>query len=176
MGNLTKVYIALGSNQGEREAMLKGAITELHAHDFIQVYRLSSVYETDPVGYMNQPAFLNMVIEIETSLTPLELLQTALSIEQKLGRVRLERWGPRNIDIDLLLFGEEEVALPNLVIPHPEMIHRAFVLIPLQEVWHGVIPGTDLSIEEAIHQCIETQGVQVWGTLDWGAESERSAN
>ncbi|MCG7319094.1 2-amino-4-hydroxy-6-hydroxymethyldihydropteridine diphosphokinase [Brevibacillus laterosporus] len=176
MGNLTEAYIALGSNQGEREAMLKGAIAELHAHNFIQVSRLSSVYETDPVGYTDQPAFLNMVIQIKTSLAPLELLEAALSIEQRLGRVRLERWGPRNIDIDLLLFGEEQVKLPNLVIPHPEMIHRAFVLIPLQEVWQGVIPGTDLTIEEAIHHCIETQGVQVWGTLDWGAESERSAN
>ncbi|WP_232699101.1 2-amino-4-hydroxy-6-hydroxymethyldihydropteridine diphosphokinase [Brevibacillus daliensis] len=170
------VFISLGSNQGVREHMLMQAILELNAHPAIMVKRLSYIYETDPVGYTEQPAFLNIVAELQTELGALDLLEEALRVEKELGRVRKERWGPRLIDIDILLYGEEQIILPTLTIPHPEMVNRAFVLVPLRELWQGTIIGTGVTIDEALKRCEETQGVLRWGTLDWEAELERSEN
>jgi len=159
-------YLALGSNVGVREQYLREAIQALTATPGIKLIAVSKVFETDPVGYVEQDAFLNMVIAIETELSPTELLEHVLSIEQTLGRVRLIRWGPRVIDIDIILYGNEQIDLPNLQIPHPAMKERAFVLVPLRDVWQGgTFLGTE-SMEEYIHQTGDAKGVRIWGTLD----------
>ncbi|UKS26256.1 2-amino-4-hydroxy-6-hydroxymethyldihydropteridine diphosphokinase [Paenibacillus sp. HWE-109] len=130
----TTAYVALGSNIDDREHYLQDAIAALHQESGIQVTGLSSIYETEPVGYVDQSAFLNMVIQIHTSLPAEALLFTLLAIENRLGRTRDLRWGPRTIDLDLLLYGDEQLTTPDLIIPHPRMHERAFVLVPLTEV------------------------------------------
>lgn len=128
------VYLGLGTNLGDRLEKLQEAIYHLQQIEGIQINSLSSVYETDPVGVVNQPEFYNMVVKISTTLAPLELLDKTLAIEKKMHRVRTIRWGPRTIDIDILLYDEQEWDHPNLQIPHPRMWERAFVLIPLLDV------------------------------------------
>lgn len=128
------VFLGLGSNQGDRLEALSQAETRLDAVPGIRVLRRSSVYETTPVGMTDQPRFLNRVLLIETSIEPHALLDAALQIERDLGRTRSRRWGPRAIDIDILLYGEEAVSSDRLTIPHPEMAGRRFVLVPLLEL------------------------------------------
>jgi len=107
----------------------------LHNDDgSLTVVRESSVYETDPVGFLDQPSFLNMVVRIETTKTPLELLAHVLDVEQRLGRVRTFRNAPRTIDIDILLYGDQVIQEPDLKVPHPRMLERRFVLEPLHEI------------------------------------------
>jgi 2-amino-4-hydroxy-6-hydroxymethyldihydropteridine diphosphokinase len=96
--------------------------------------RESSIYETDPVGYLEQPAYLNMVVAVETILDPLSLLHDLLDMELQLGRIRTIRWGPRTIDLDLLLYNHVRMDTPELILPHPRMLERAFVMIPLIEI------------------------------------------
>lgn len=122
------VYLSLGSNLGDREANLRAAIEHL------PVLRVSPIYETEPVDYTDQPWFLNLVAEIETDLSPLELLATTSRIEKELGRVRDIPKGPRTIDIDILLCGDAVVDEPHLQIPHPRMAERRFVLAPLADL------------------------------------------
>jgi len=160
-------YLALGSNVGEREKFLLQAIEALNRTSGIAVKKLSSIYETDPVGYTDQPAFLNMVASVETSLAPHELLAKILHIEKELGRVRTIRWGPRMIDIDILLYGSEQVTDVDLEIPHPAMKDRAFVLVPLRDVWEGAeLPVLGRSIEDYLDAAEDVKGVRLWGTLD----------
>jgi 2-amino-4-hydroxy-6-hydroxymethyldihydropteridine diphosphokinase len=128
------VYIGLGSNIEDREYHLTEAIRLLQEHPDIHIRRCSSIYETDPVGYIEQAAFLNMVIKVETGLAPAELFSYMLAVEQQLGRVRDIRFGPRTIDLDLLLFGQQQLTQPELLVPHPRMAERAFVLVPLLEI------------------------------------------
>ena len=128
-------YVALGANLGDREASLKEAIRRLRAEPDLELLRLSPVYETAPVGYTDQPSFLNMTIGLLTSLGPVDLLRRLLAIERDMGRVRDIRWGPRNIDLDLLAYGKVEMDTPELTLPHPRMGERAFVLVPLKDVW-----------------------------------------
>lgn len=109
-------------------------MTLLRSRDGIDVVRSSRVYESDPVGGPSQPDFLNAVVEASTVLPPMDLLASCLSIEREMGRVRGERWGPRVIDIDLLTYGRQAIAEPALVLPHPRMHRRAFVLAPLLEL------------------------------------------
>jgi 2-amino-4-hydroxy-6-hydroxymethyldihydropteridine diphosphokinase len=125
----TKAYLALGSNLGERLDSLREAVRLLDAAEGVDVVRSSRIYETDPVG-PPQPAYLNAVIEVETSRSPRELLQACRAVEDALGRVRTERWGPRTIDVDILTFDERTVDEPDLQIPHPRMHERGFVLVP----------------------------------------------
>lgn len=127
-------YIGLGSNIEDRDLHLTEAIRLLQQYPEIHIRRSSSIYETDPVGFTEQAAFLNMVIQVETDLKPAELFNYMLAVEQKLGRVRDIRWGPRTIDLDLLLYGQQQLNEPELLIPHPRMAERAFVLIPLIEI------------------------------------------
>lgn len=131
---MTDVYLGLGSNVGDRQAQLNEAIRLLDEKKGIEVVKVSSFYETAPVGYVDQPDFLNLCIAIKTDLSPQAVLENALEIEQALHRVRKERWGPRTLDIDILMYGDEVIETPDLVIPHPRMTERAFVLIPLQEI------------------------------------------
>lgn len=169
-----RAYLALGSNMGEREQTLLKAVQGLKATEGIELVAVSSIYETDPFGYTEQEPFLNMAVAIDTSLSPDELLGAALRVEQQLGRVRTIRWGPRTIDIDVLLYGDEHVQLPHLQIPHPGLTERAFVLVPLHEVCDGantMVGGR--SIEQWLADNPDRMGVRVWGTLDWETESVR---
>jgi 2-amino-4-hydroxy-6-hydroxymethyldihydropteridine diphosphokinase len=127
------VYLSLGSNTGEREAELQKAIDLLAASDF-QIQRISSVYETAPVDYKDQPHFLNCVVEARTTAFPIRLLQRIGAIETEMGRKRTTPKGPRNIDIDILLFGRFVVDTPKLVIPHAHMTERRFMMEPLVEL------------------------------------------
>jgi 2-amino-4-hydroxy-6-hydroxymethyldihydropteridine diphosphokinase len=131
---VTNAYLGLGSNLGDRLANLQMAVDLLAANPGLRIARSSRVYETDPVGGPDQPDYLNAVILAETTLPPSELLETCLDVERRLGRVRAERWGPRVIDIDVLMYDEIDVDEPNLTIPHPRMSERAFVLVPLTEL------------------------------------------
>ncbi len=135
-----RAYVGLGSNLGEREATLRQALEALGSIDGIEVVAVSSFRETDPVGMVDQPRFVNAAAALETTLGPRELLESLLEVERGLGRDRNreERWGPRTIDLDLLLYGDETVAEPGLVIPHPRLAERAFVLQPLLELDPGL--------------------------------------
>ena len=126
------VFLALGTNLGEREANLAQARKEISSVSSIQ--KESSIYETPPWGVIDQPAFLNQVLAAETSLSPVELLAAVKEIEAKMGRVPSVRYGPRLIDIDILLYGNTVLNTPTLTLPHPRMAERAFVLVPLLEI------------------------------------------
>ena len=131
---MVTAYLGLGANLGEREANIKKALAELVGTGACRITRVSSIYETDPVGIEEQPDFLNAVAEIETELEPLELLYAIRSVERSIGREKTFKWGPRFIDIDILLYGDTCLTEESLEIPHPEMHHRAFVLMPLAEI------------------------------------------
>jgi 2-amino-4-hydroxy-6-hydroxymethyldihydropteridine diphosphokinase len=128
-----RAYLGLGSNLGDRRANLQHAVDLLAAADGLRPVRSSRVYETVPVG-PPQPDFLNAVVEVETTLSARGLLDACLAVEQEMGRVRAERWGPRIVDVDVLTFGHQEVDEPGLQVPHPRMHERAFVLAPLLEL------------------------------------------
>ena len=136
-------YIGLGSNLGDREGFLRRALELLRAEPEIDVTAVSSVRETDPVGLVDQPRFLNAVARVETDLAPRELLDRMLAAERELGRRRDgPRFGPRTVDLDLLLYGDEEIDEPGLIVPHPHLAERRFVLEPLHELDPGlVVPG-----------------------------------
>ncbi len=126
--------LALGSNLGDRLATLQRAVDLLSAEPGISPTRGSRVWETDPVGGPPQPDFLNVVVRADVDLEPLELLAACQRVEAALGRVRDVRWGPRTIDVDILLFGARAIDHPDLVVPHPRMRERAFVLMPLLDI------------------------------------------
>ena len=129
-----QIFLGLGSNLGNRKTFLTTAVQCFQNHRDISVLQESTVIETAPVGEVEQGAFLNQVIEIETNLNPLELLAVILAIEKSQGRIRTEKWGPRTLDIDILFFGDTVVQYETLQIPHPELHRRVFVLQPLQEI------------------------------------------
>jgi 2-amino-4-hydroxy-6-hydroxymethyldihydropteridine diphosphokinase len=126
-------YLGLGSNIGNREQHIETALAKLAAPD-VKVTRVSSVYETEPVGFTAQRSFLNLVVEIETELFPMQLLSRIARIEQALGRVRTIENGPRTLDIDILLYGRAAIHSAKLEVPHPRMAERRFVLAPLAEL------------------------------------------
>lgn len=127
-------YLGLGSNLGDRFNYLKDSIFLLQRHTNIQITSISSIYETKPIGYIKQPKFLNMVIKIDTTLSPKKLLEATQEVETKLERKREIRWGPRTIDIDILIYNDQKIQAKDLVIPHPRIKERSFVLIPLKEL------------------------------------------
>ncbi|MDT0001930.1 2-amino-4-hydroxy-6-hydroxymethyldihydropteridine diphosphokinase [Listeria cossartiae subsp. cayugensis] len=131
---MAKAFLSIGTNIGERLENLNDALRGLAASNQIKITNVSSVYETDAVGYEDQAAFLNIAAEIETNFTPVELLDFCLALELELGRVRLFKWGPRLIDIDVLLYDNVEMDTEKLKIPHAYMKERAFVMIPLIEI------------------------------------------
>ena len=134
---MTVAYVALGANLGDREATIRAAVAELPG-----VIGVSPLRETDPVGVTDQPQFLNGVAALETELAPRELLDVLLAVERRLGRERRERWGPRTIDLDLLLYGDEVIDEDGLTIPHPRLHERRFVLEPLADLAPKlVVPG-----------------------------------
>lgn len=134
---MTVGYLALGSNLGDRLENLKATVAFLNQESRIVVTKKSLIYETKPYGDVPQDNYLNAVIQIDTDYTPQELLVVTQTVEKKLKRERLIRWGPRTIDIDILLLGQQIVTEPDLVIPHQEIAKRSFVLIPLKDVYAG---------------------------------------
>ena len=157
-------YLGLGSNLGDREGFLRQALTRLEQAG--RVKRLSPVYETAPWGYTEQGPFLNLVAEIEAELAPEELLGTMQRIERELGRERSIRWGPRTIDLDILLYGDLVMDRPELTLPHPCLMERAFVLVPLADLAPDlVIPGAGRTVSEALRTLPGDQGIRPWGVL-----------
>ena len=141
---MTIAYVGIGSNLADPERQIEAALTLLEAEDGIELVAVSTLRETAPVGYVDQPDFLNGAAALETSLPPQELLERLLAIEQRLGRVRDEgpRFGPRTIDLDLLLYGGETIDEPGLTVPHPRLAERRFALEPLAELDPALeIPG-----------------------------------
>ena len=140
---MTRAYVGLGANLGDRERTLRDAVDALGAEDGIGVVAVSTLRETDPVGVGDQPRFVNGVVALDTTLAARELLDRLLAIEQRFGRVRvLGEHGPRTLDLDLLLYGDEELDEPGLTVPHPRLHERRFVLKPLAELAPGlVVPG-----------------------------------
>lgn len=128
------VALGLGSNIGDRKAFLVRALDELAAHPSIAIVAVSPIYETPPWGKTDQPAFLNSAALMRTDIAPHRLLNAILDCERALGRERTDRWGPRTIDIDILLYGDSQVDEPGLTIPHPRIRERAFVLCPLADL------------------------------------------
>jgi 2-amino-4-hydroxy-6-hydroxymethyldihydropteridine diphosphokinase len=133
---MTRAYIGLGANLGDREANIRRALELLPAEPGIEVVAVSSLRETEPVGYRDQPRFLNGAAAVETKLSAVELLARLLAVERELGRERRAgpRFGPRTIDLDLLLYGDETIEEPGLTVPHPRLAGRRFALEPLYEL------------------------------------------
>lgn len=156
--NMNKAYVALGTNIEPRDEYLTDALRLLAKHQAIVIGKKSSIYETAPVGYTNQADFLNMVIEIDTSLSSIELLDFCQSIEKQLGRKRDIRFGPRTIDLDILLYNQENSNVDRLIIPHPRMHERAFVLIPLREIAPYIeLPTWNKHVTDFIDKLPETE-------------------
>jgi 2-amino-4-hydroxy-6-hydroxymethyldihydropteridine diphosphokinase len=156
-----RVFIALGSNLGDRAAWLQKAREKLFGPPTVKLVQASSIYETAPVGKTEQPPFLNQVIEVRTTLTPEDLLSALLQVERELGRVRGERWGPRIIDLDLLAFGRRASRSRQLILPHPELHRRRFVLQPWAEIapeYH--VQGFSATVTELLHRCNDDSRVQ----------------
>ncbi|HKM81814.1 MAG TPA: 2-amino-4-hydroxy-6-hydroxymethyldihydropteridine diphosphokinase [Candidatus Acidoferrum sp.] len=130
---MTTVYIALGTNVGDREHNLREAIRQL-AEAGIRILKISSIYETEPVDYLEQAWFLNAVLEAQTNLPALDLLHKLRAIESAMGSKKAFAKGPRLIDLDILLYGNDAIATPELQVPHPRMLERRFVLVPLAEI------------------------------------------
>lgn len=129
-----RVFIAIGSNLGDREANCRSAIENLKCAPRVRVIKESAFYETEPWGKTEQPAFINAAVEIETDLAPKELLAFLKNIEEKVGRKARERWGPREIDLDIIFYGDRGIREEGLTIPHPEAHNRRFVIEPIAEM------------------------------------------
>ena len=155
-----KSYLGLGTNLGEREENLRRAVKLLKSFPELEVIKVSSIYETEPWGYEEQNDFLNLCLELETTLSAQQLLEKCQAVEDKMGRKREKRWGPRLIDVDILLYDDLELETSDLIVPHPRMQERAFVLIPLQEL------KPDLMVQgNTIADCLEkisTAGVNYY--------------
>ena len=132
-----KVYLSLGSNIGNRQEYIESAIELVGKREGIKILKKSGLYETSPVGYVEQDLFLNAVIKIETDFSEREILKIINKIENELDRKREIRWGPRTIDIDILILSDKKINETDLIIPHKEMLNRLFVLVPLIEIYDG---------------------------------------
>ena len=156
-----EVYLGLGSNMGDRQGNLSRALDLLSRK--LQIGEVSSVYDTEPIGNVSQPRFLNMVCQVYTRIAPEALLALAKGIETKLGRASGKPNAPRSIDIDILLYGDHVIETPELVIPHPRLAERAFVLVPLAEIAPALKhPVSGETIKELLQGVTEKQGVFKW--------------
>ena len=166
MAGTVAVYLGLGSNLGDRLAALTDALALLDAAPGLTLTAVSSVYETAPWGVVEQPAFLNLAVGLAATLAPEELLAVCQRVETEVGRTPTYRWGPRVIDIDILLYGDAVVRRdkPDLQIPHPRLRERAFVLAPLAEIAAGVkAPPDGATVGELLAQVGGRDGVKWWG-------------
>ncbi len=144
-----KAYIGLGSNQGERLSLLRRSLELLGRAQNITVSAVSPLYETEPVGGPRQGLYLNACAALDTALSPVKLLKLMLDVENSLGRVRKRRWGPRTLDLDLLIYESLLMKTPTLTLPHPRMTERLFVLAPLSHIAPNlIIPGTGRTVSE----------------------------
>ncbi len=174
---MNRCWIGLGSNMGDREGFLMQALRQLSNHKGIQLARYSSIYETEPYGPVSQDHFLNMVVEIHTMLEPTELLSETQAIEANLQRERTIHWGPRTIDLDILLYADKIIKMDALKIPHPELSKRLFVLVPMKELEKNLeIPGLNKTIQELSESFKDQKGVRLWKQKSGGAESEPFEN
>jgi 2-amino-4-hydroxy-6-hydroxymethyldihydropteridine diphosphokinase len=156
------VYLSLGSNLGDRERNLRVAVEALSRE--LHEVTVSSLYETEPVGVLDQPAFLNLAMQAQTDLDPESLLALVKRIEQQVGRTPTFRWGPRIVDIDILMYDDQTLEVPNLHIPHREMLNRAFVLVPLAEIAPDLIhPTSRRRIRELRDEVPGLEGVRLVG-------------
>lgn len=159
---MNRVYMQLGSNLGDREGYLK------QSHDMLMdeigvIIKKSSIYESSPWGVENQGAFLNQVVLLETAVKPFNLLDMILNIEKEMGRVRIEKWGERIIDIDILFYNNEIIETNSLCIPHPYISKRRFVLTPLQEIGENYIhPILQKTINELLIECLDEEKVSIY--------------
>ncbi len=168
-------YLSVGSNMGDREGLLKQAISLLEQFDDIRIESVSSIYETDPVGVTDQPLFLNLALKLKTSLSPQALLSKLQEVETKLDRKRVQKWGPRTIDLDILLYNSVSIQTDELTIPHPRMLERAFVLIPLCEIApDDCYPEKSISLHQVLCEQRDKEGVRIWKKTDWEDASVRS--
>lgn len=159
-------FLGLGGNLGEPQSAMATALAHLEAQAAIEIVAVSSLFRTPPWGKTDQPDFLNAVARLQTTLEPIELLRACLAAENRLKRVRSERWGPRTIDIDLLLFGGRTIDEPGLRVPHPRLLERAFVLVPLAQI----VPELELQGRTAAERAgeLDRQGiVEVATPPDW---------
>jgi len=154
-----KVYIGLGSNLGNKAENLARALLLIQAIEDIHINKVSSLYQTAPWGKTDQEDFINQVIAIETKISPLDLLHRLQEIEIKLGRQRDVQWGPRIIDLDVLLYGRETIDLEELKVPHPYLLQRLFVLIPLQEIEPDLVFPNGSTIMEVLNRVIDSADV-----------------
>jgi 2-amino-4-hydroxy-6-hydroxymethyldihydropteridine diphosphokinase len=158
-----RVYLSLGSNLGDREAHLRDALHGLE--DELTIRQASSLFRTDPVGVTEQPEFVNLVVEADTDLEPLQLLQQVKRVEQAVGRRPTFRWGPRVVDIDILLYDDLVLETPELTIPHREMTRRAFVLLPLAQIAPQLVhPVEHRTISELAATVQGAEGVRLAGS------------
>ena len=157
----TRVFIGIGTNVGDRSNYIDRALDELRLEDQIWIEAVSSIYETVPVGLQDQPNFLNGIIRIKTAVHPLNLLEILKRIEVQVGRQYRKRWGPREIDLDILIYGDLILDHPLLRIPHPEMLNRQFVLQPLVEIQPDLIhPSCNQTISQIVcHMATEIETV-----------------
>lgn len=162
-----KAYIGLGSNLGDREGQIRAALEAIADLPDTDLLRVSSLYDTEPAGEVDQPNFLNAAALLDTELEPRQLLWNLLLIEKRLGRVRTQPWGPRTIDLDLLLYGDEIVEEDDLRVPHPEIIRRSFVLVPLVELDPRLVhPGTGETMAAHLNR-LGARPLVKRGTLSW---------
>lgn len=160
------ILIALGSNVGDRQQNIRTAIQKLSEYEDITVERISSLYETKPVGVIDQPDFLNGVIRIHTTLDPQALLDVCLHTEKEMGRIRHERWGPRNIDIDILIYHSDVIQDEVLQLPHPRLHERSFVLVPLQEIAGDLLIYQGLTAEELLITMDDRSDVKLYAEMN----------
>jgi 2-amino-4-hydroxy-6-hydroxymethyldihydropteridine diphosphokinase len=161
-----RVFVSLGSNLGDRAEYLSAAREALSALPATRIVAASRVYETAPQDVEDQDAFLNQVVCLETGLRPLDLLYECQRIEREHGRVRTLRFGPRTLDIDILLFQDEESDDPELTLPHPRMVKRAFVLVPLAEVWEHAKGMPDIDIAGLSEASAREQHVRLYDATE----------
>lgn len=168
---MADAWLSLGCNLGDCRASLAAALSRLDAHPEVNIIRVSSVYITEPVGGVEQPAFLNIAAALETELSSHDLHGLCRSIEHGLGgRVGRQPMGPRAIDIDLLMYERLEISEEELTLPHPHMLERAFVLVPLAEIAGDAIMPDGTTIAQALLTCNDDHGVEMDGDspqLDW---------
>jgi len=158
---VNRIFVSLGSNVGDRLAYLQAAVDAIETLPRTRVSALSAVYITEPVGKSDQPDFLNLVAELSSDLGARELFSAFKEIEKRIGRTASERWGPREIDLDLLYYGDAVIEELDLRIPHPERANRRFVLIPLVEIAPEVVdPVYHTVVQELLRRCPSSSAVQ----------------